>query len=118
MNRSILETELKKVGISLFGWLPVLQCDVCKHRWAPFNPPSGVGPSISGPTTPTARFDYWKCPNKCNETAQVGQEIQTATPRYVVLNDIPGMIFGDEDLSEFERYVHSMDLTEIPNQSS
>ena len=115
MNRSILERELKKVGINMFGWLPVLQCDVCKHRWAPFNPADVVGPSISGATAPTARFDYWRCPNKCNGAAQVGWEIQTAIPRYVVVNDIAGMIFGDEDLPDFERYVHSMDLTEIPN---
>ncbi len=111
MNRSILEKELKKVGVSLFGWLPVLQCDSCKGRWAPFNP-------AIGPNTPTATFDFWRCPNKCNSEAQVGREIQTAVPRYIVVNDIAGMIFGDEDLPEFERYVHSMDLTEIPNRST
>ena len=33
-----------------------------------------------------------------------------------MINDIPGMIFDDEDLPEFERYVRSMDLTEIPNK--
>jgi hypothetical protein len=29
---------------------------------------------------------------------------------------MPGMIFGDEDLQEFERYVRSMDATEIFNR--
>ena len=107
MNRSILETKLKRVGISLNGWMPVLQCDACKHRWEPFN-------LAIGSSAPTARFDYWKCPNNCNAGAQVSSEIQTAIPRYIVMNDIPGMIFSDEDLPEFERYVLSMDLTEIP----
>lgn len=109
MNRSKLEQELKKVGISLNGWLPVLQCDACKHRWEPFN-------TAVGSTAPTARLDYWKCPNKCNAEAQVGREVQTAIPRYLVLNDIPGMVFSDEDSIEFERYVRSMDATEIPNR--
>ena len=30
------------------------------------------------------------------------------------MKGIPGMIFGDEDMPEFERYVRSMDATEIP----
>jgi hypothetical protein len=110
MRRSILEDELKKVGVSLNGWLPVLQCDVCKQRWEPFNP-------AVGSTAPTARLDYWKCPNKCNADAKVSPDIQTAIPRYVVLKDIPGMVFGDDDLIKFERYVCSMDATEIPNRT-
>jgi hypothetical protein len=109
MNRSTLERELKKVGTSLNGWLPILQCDACKKRWEPF---SAAVSSLAV----TARFDYWKCPNKCNAAARVGREIQTALPRYVVINDIPGMIFSDEDLPEFERYVRSMDATAVPNR--
>ncbi len=109
MNRSTLEQELKKVGISLNGWLPVLQCDACKHRWEPFN-------AAAGSAAPTARLDYWKCPKQCNAEAQVGREVQTVIPRYLVLNDIPGMVFSDEDSIEFERYVRSMDATEIPNR--
>jgi hypothetical protein len=109
MNRSILETKLKKVGVTLNGWMPVLQCDACKHRWEPFN-------LAIGSSAPTARFDYWKCPNNCNAGAQVSNEIQTAMPRYVVMNNIPGMIFSDQDLPEFERYVRSMDATEVPNR--
>lgn len=109
MNRSKLEQELKRVGISLNGWLPVLQCDTCKHRWEPFN-------TAVGSAAPTARLDYWKCPNKCNAEAQIGREAQTVIPRYLVLNDIPGMVFSDEDSIEFERYVRSMDATEIPNR--
>jgi hypothetical protein len=110
MNRSILEKELKNVGINLNGWLPVLECDTCKQRWEPFN-------AAVGSAAPTARFDYWKCPNKCNAAAQVSREIQTVIPIYLVINDVPGMIFSDEDLPEFERYVRSMDATEVPNRS-
>ena len=109
MNRSILEGELKAIGISLNGWMPVFQCDTCKHRWEPFQ-------VAVGSTVPTATRDYWKCPNECNATAEVSRNIQTALPKYVSINDIPGMIFGDEDLIEFGRYARSMDLTEIPNR--
>ena len=56
------------------------------------------------------------CPNKCNADAEVGFEIKTAIPTYVMINDVPGMIFGDEDLEEFERYVRSMDATEVYNR--
>ena len=110
MNRSILETELKKVGISLRGWMPVLECDACRERWEPFT-------AAVGASSPTARLDYWRCPNKCNAAREVSREIQTAIPKYVVIDDIPGMIFGDRDLPEFERYVRSMDATEVPNRS-
>ena len=111
MNRSTVERELKNVGVSLTGWMPVLRCDACKERWRPFNVEDGS-------TAPTARLDYWKCPNNCNAAAEVGRELQTAIPKYIVMNDIPGMIFSDEDLPEFERYVGSMDATEIPNRRS
>jgi hypothetical protein len=40
-------------------------------------------------------------------------EIKTAIPRYVMINDVPGMIFDDEDLPDFERYVRSMDVTQV-----
>jgi len=109
MNRDSLITELKKVGVSLDGWLPVLQCDVCNQRWEPFN-------VAVGSAAPTARLDYWKCPKGCNEGKQPGREIQTAFPRYLVINDVPGMIFSDEDLPDFERYVRSMDATEVWNR--
>ncbi len=109
MNRSNLELELKKVGVSLNGWLPVLRCDICKQRWEPFKPETGA-------TAQTARLDYWKCPNKCNEGAQVGREVQTVNPQYLVINDIPGMVFSAEEIPEFERYVRSMDATQIPNR--
>src|SRR5438034_4261894 len=102
MNRAVLKSELKKVGISLDGWLPVMQCDACKHRWEPFT-------TAVGSSAPTARLYFWKCPNQCNATAQPGREVETAVPRYLIIKDIPGMIFGDEDLAEFERYVLSMD---------
>jgi hypothetical protein len=110
MNRSILVKELKAVGVSLNGWMPVLQCDACKHRWEPFH-------AAVRTSAPTARFDWWKCPNKCNATAQVTREIETSIPRYVVINDISGMIFGDEDLLEFERHARSMDSTIVPNRN-
>ncbi len=71
--------------------------------------------TVDGPSAPTARLDYWTCPNKCNASADVGIEIKTAIPTYVVINDVAGMIFSDEDLPEFKRYVHSMDVTEVYN---
>ena len=109
MNRAILESELKKVGVSLLGWLPALQCDTCDKRWQPFN-------TELGPGAPTIRLDYWVCPNRCNAGSRLGKEIKSAIPRYVVINDVAGMIFGDEDLAEFEKYVHSMDVTEVHNR--
>ncbi|MGH9970207.1 MAG: hypothetical protein ACREBG_20760 [Pyrinomonadaceae bacterium] len=109
MNRSILERELKKAGVTLKGWMPVLQCDDCKLNWEPFNPTVGA-------SAPTAKFDYWQCPNKCNSAAQVSHQIKTALPRYVVINDVPGMLFGDEDQAEFETYVRSMDATIVPGR--
>ena len=112
MRRSILESELKKIGVGLTGWVPVLQCFACKHRWEPFHQ------SVDTTAAPTARFDYWKCPNQCNADAIVSREIQTAVPKYIVLDDIPGMIFSDDDLPEFERYVRSMDATEVPDRNS
>ena len=87
MNRDALERELKHANVSLDGWLPVLQCNICKQRWEPFVAETGASAS-------TARFDYWMCPNKCNANAQVGIEVKTAIPRYVVINEIPGMIFA------------------------
>jgi hypothetical protein len=110
MNRDQLETELKRAGVSLNGWLPVLHCDSCNRRWEPF------AAAVDGPSAPTARFDYWMCPNKCNANADVGLEIKTAIPRYVTINDVPGMVFGNDDLVEFERYVRSMEATEVFNK--
>ena len=110
MNRSILERELKKLGITMNGWMPVFQCDTCKRRWEPFD-------GVVGSAAPTARFDHWKCPNQCNATAHVSREVQTALPKCVVINDIPGMIFDDEDLPEFHRYVQGMDATVIPDRN-
>ena len=110
MNRDKLEAALKQAGVSLNGWLPVLQCDRCRKRWEPF------AVAVDGPSAPTARFDYWMCPNKCNADADVGIEIKTAIPTYVIVNDVPGMIFGDADREEFERYVRSMDATEVFNK--
>lgn len=109
MNRERLETELKRAHVSLNGWLPVLLCDICKDRWQPFA-------AAAGENAPTARLDYWKCPNKCNVDAQLPFEVKTAIPEYVVINDVPGMIFGEDDRKEFERYVRSMDATEVQNR--
>ena len=111
MNRSAVERELKRVSVSLQGWLPVLQCDVCKTRWEPFT-------KIYGSTGATARFDYWKCPKKCNASTRVSHEVQTAIPRYVVIDDVAGMIFSEEELADFETYVRSMAATQIPNRGS
>ena len=109
MNRELLENELKLANVNLNGWLPVLQCDICKRRWEPFA-------TAVGDDEATVRFDYWICPKRCNANAQLSLAVRTALPRYVVINDVPGMIFGDEDLKEFERYVRSMDATEVWNR--
>jgi hypothetical protein len=109
MTRNILERELKAVGISLNGWMPVLQCDVCGHQWEPF-------PKTADLANATVRFDYWKCSRNCNANAQLDQAIVTALPRYVEINGVPGMVFDDDDLREFERYVRSMDATQVPNK--
>ena len=109
MNREQLESELKRAHVSVNGWLPVLQCDICKQRWEPFA-------TAAGDNAPTARFDYWLCPNKCNQQTSVPLEVKVAIPRYVVINDVPGMVFSNEDLEEFTRYVRSMDATEVYNR--
>ena len=106
MNRSALEPELKKAHVSLKGWVS-LQCEDCKEVWQPFN-------EAIGDNAPTARLDFWRCPNNCNRGTVVSQALQTASPKYIMLRDIPGMVFGDEDLPQFERYVCSMDATDIP----
>ena len=110
MNRSDLEQELKTLGVTLKGWMPVLQCDTCKRHWEPF----GIA---VGAAAPTVRFDYWKCKNNCNANYQPSHALQTALPKYIVLNDVPGMIFGEGDEEAFEDYVRSMDPTEIPNRN-
>jgi len=109
MNREQLESELKRAHVSVNGWLPVLQCDICKRRWEPFA-------TAVGDIAATARFDYWICPNRCNKAAKVPLEVKTAVPRYVVINDVPGMVFDDADYEEFDRYVRSMDATEVYNR--
>ena len=109
MNREQLESELKRAHVSVNGWLPVLQCDICNRRWEPFA-------TAVGDMGATARFDYWLCPNKCNQQSAVPLEVRTAIPRYVVINDVPGMVFSDDDLEEFTRYVRSMDATEVYNR--
>ena len=109
MNRDQLENELKRAHVNLNGWLPVLQCDICKRRWEPFA-------TAVGENAPTARFDYWICPNRCNADVEISPDVKTAIPRYVVLNDIPGMVFNGRDYEEFERYVRSMDATEVMNR--
>jgi hypothetical protein len=109
MNRNTLERDLKKVGVTIKGWMPVLQCDVCKQHWEPFS-------TAVGASAPTVRVDYWQCKNKCNAGAQPSQELQTVLPKYIVLNDVPAMLFGEGDLEEFEQYVGSMDATIVPNR--
>ena len=92
MNRELLESKLKSAHVNLNGWLPVLQCDICKRRWEPFA-------AAVGENAPTARFDYWLCPNRCNANAEVDIEVKTAIPTYVVIN------------------VRSMEATEVQNRS-
>ena len=82
-----------------------------KRRWEPFH-------VAVGESAPTVRLDYWKCPGGCNQSMSTSHALKTALPTYVVLNDIPGMIFDAEDLSEFERFVRSMDMTEVANRDN
>ena len=110
MNRSTVERELKRVGVILNGWMPVLQCDACRRRWEPFQ-------YLGDESAPTVRLDYWRCPNGCNSLLDASDALKTAIPRYVEVKDNPGMIFGDEDLPDFERYVSSMDVTEVANRN-
>ena len=110
MNRSIVERELKQVGVSLTGWMPVLQCDTCQRRWEPFQ-------QAVGTESPTVSFSYWKCPSGCNKSMVATDTLRTAFPKYVEVKDNPGMIFGPDDLPEFERYVRSMDATEVVNRN-
>jgi len=111
MNRSTVERELKRVGVILNGWMPVLQCDACKRRWEPFQ-------YLGDESAPTVRLDYWRCPSGCNSLLEASDALKTAIPRYVEVKDNPGMIFGDEDLPDFERYVRSMDMTEVANRNA
>jgi len=111
MNRRLLESELKKVGVTIIGWRSFLECDVCKQRWHPFA-------SSDDESFVDVQSGYWKCPNGCNQNARVNPQMEAITPKHVVINDIPGMIFAEEDLSEFEKFVGSMDNTEILNRDS
>ena len=111
MDRTTFEKELKQVGVILNGWMPVLQCEACKRRWEPFQ-------YADCESAPTIRFDYWKCPSGCNQSKTPSDILRTALPRYVEVRDNPGMIFGDEDLPEFERYVRSMDVTELADRDA
>lgn len=106
MNRSILERELKKAGVTIKGWVPVFQCDTCGLTWEPFKETLDA--------SATAKFDYWQCPSRCNAEMSVSREIKTALPTFVMINDVPGMLFGDEDQAEFEAYVSSMEATIVP----
>ena len=110
MNRSNVARELKGVGVSLNGWMPVLQCEACKRRWEAFH-------TAAGSSVPTAKVDYWMCPNKCNATRKMSREMESSIPKYVLINGVPGMIYGDEDLLEFEQYARSMDSTMVPNRN-
>jgi hypothetical protein len=109
MNRDQLENELKRVHVSLDGWLPVLKCDNCGKRWEPFA-------AAVGDKDATARFDYWVCPNQCNAKEKLSPAAMLAVPKHVVINDVHGMVFGEEDMQDFERYVRSMDATEVWNR--
>lgn len=111
MNRRVLESELKKVGVSMIGWGPILQCDACKQRWHPFTIPDDE-------SFVEVQSGYWKCPNGCNQNARVNPQMEAVTPKQVVINDVPGIIFDEEDLREFEEFVRSMDITEILNRDS
>jgi hypothetical protein len=99
MNRSTVERELKRVGVILNGWMPVLQCDACKRRWEPFQ-------YLGEESAPTVRLDYWRCPNGCNSLLEASDALKNCNSQVCRgERTIRGMIFGDEDLPDFERYV-------------
>jgi hypothetical protein len=108
MNRTMLAKELKTVGVTLNGWMPVMQCDVCDRLWEPFK--------TAFDAMATLRFDYWRCPNGCNASAKVHHEFATVVPNLVEINGITGMVFGADDVEDFERYVYSLDATQVPNR--
>lgn len=110
MNRNIVARELDKVGVTLIGWKPVLRCKSCGERWEPF-----LGAEDA--SAPTVRFDYWMCPKRCNANAKVSDALRIISPRYVEMKDVSGVLFGKEDREEFERYVRSMEATQIPDSS-
>ena len=109
MNRRLLEAELKKVGVSMQGWDPILGCDKCDRRWRPFTMVDD-GPGC------VIQADYWKCPSGCNAAVGVNSLIVSLTAKYYLINDIPGMIVAPEDLREFEQFVMSVDNTEVWNK--
>jgi len=108
MNRNIVTRELGKVGVTLTGWVPVFRCDSCGERWSPFH-------SVEETAAPTVRFDYWQCPKGCNRAALPSDALRIISPRFVEVRGIPGVLFGNDDLPEFERYVRSMDVTQVPD---
>ena len=109
MNRNLLESELKTIGVTMTGWDLVLRCDKCLKTWEPFQ---GVEPGV------TMRLDYWRCPSGCNGRARLNQQVRSVVPRRVVINDVPGFIFSDDDLAEFREYVNSMETTQVWNKES
>ena len=109
MNRNLLESELKTIGVTMTGWDLVLRCDKCGKTWEPFQ---DVEPGV------TMRMDYWRCPRGCNGRAMLNQQLKTVIPRRVVINDVAGFIFSDEDLADFREYVNSMETTQVWNKES
>lgn len=109
MNRRFLEAELKKAGVTLEGWEAMLACDRCKQRWRPFTVVDGCSGCAVQP-------DYWKCPRGCNAAVGVNPQIENPAAEYVVISDIPGVVFAADDLREFEIFVKSIDNTEVWNK--
>ncbi len=111
MNRQLLESELKKAGVKVLGWEFTLRCDTCGRRWEPFIRPDDDESRIK------VRPGYWKCPSGCNRAAKANPQVEAATPRCVVVNDMTGVVFDEEDFKDFKDYVISVNETEVQRPS-
>lgn len=105
MNRHSLESELNKAGVKVLGWEFTLKCDNCGQRWEPF-----VGPDNESPAG--VRPAYWRCPRGCNHAAQVDPQVEAATPRRVVVNNMTGVVCDEADFEDFRDFVISVSDTE------
>jgi len=106
MNRQLVESELKKAGIKVLGWDFTLRCDACGRRWEPFI-------HSDDESRIKVRPGYWKCLSGCNRAAKADPQVETVTPRRVVVNDTTGVVFDEEDFKDFKDYIISVNETEV-----
>ena len=110
MDRHLLEIELEKVCVRVLGWDFTLRCDTCGRRWERFIPPDDESPI-------EVRPGFWKCQSGCNRAARANPQVEAATPQRVVVNDMTGVVFDEEDFKDFKDYVISVNETEVQRPS-